>query len=82
MSRLTERSKITGYAYFPKCFEKPCEGEGCREDDCEFLDQVCDKLASYEDTGLTPDQIIQMDKLYQQKCEELARLKEAYGYTE
>lgn len=82
MDRLTNRNN-NGDAFFPKCFEKPCEGEGCREYDCEFLRQVCEKLAAYEDTGLTPDDIIKMDNLYLQKCEELDKLqKEIFGYTE
>ena len=81
MKRLTARDKEE-FAYYPKCFEEPCCGCGCRKDRCEFSERACETLAAYEDTGLTPEQIILMDKLYQQKCEELAKLKEAYGYTE
>lgn len=33
------------------------------------------RLKEYEDTGLTPDQIREMDQLYREKCEELAALK-------
>ena len=56
MDRSTKRGE-KGYAYFPKCFEAPCEGGGCKLDDCEFLAQVCDRLAAYEDTGLEPEEI-------------------------
>lgn len=42
----------------------------------------CEELDAYKQLGLKPVQIIQMDKLYREKCEELARLKEVYGYTE
>lgn len=35
---------------------------------------VC-RLAEYEDTGLTPAQIYEMDKLYQEKCREVAELR-------
>lgn len=42
-----------------------------------------DNLKEYQNTGLAPDQILQMDKLYRKKCGELAELrKEVYGYTE
>lgn len=33
------------------------------------------RLAEYEDIGLTPEQIKEVDKLYTEKCEELARYK-------
>lgn len=33
------------------------------------------RLADYEDTGLAPDQIWDMDKLYREKCEEVNQLK-------
>lgn len=33
------------------------------------------KLADYEDTGLTPEQIIEIDRLYAEKCTELAECK-------
>lgn len=32
-------------------------------------------LKAYEDTGLTPEQIIEMDRLYAEKCREVAMLK-------
>ena len=49
MRRLTKRNE-EGYAYFPQCFEETCCGDGCHIEPCEFLDQVCEKLAKYEDT--------------------------------
>ena len=36
-------------------------------------------LGRYEDTELTPEQILEMDKLYLEKCEEVNRLKDALG---
>lgn len=48
MSRLTARDKH-GHAYFPQCFEEPCCGSGCQKDACEFLTQVCEKMAEYEE---------------------------------
>lgn len=34
MERLTARDK--GYAYYPKCLEEPCDGDGCKNDECEM----------------------------------------------
>lgn len=34
------------------------------------------RLAAYEDIGLTPEQILEIDKMYLEKCEEVNRLKE------
>ena len=46
--RLTRRSE-DGTAYFYRCFDgKPCNG-GCEAKNCDMLDRVCEKLATYED---------------------------------
>ena len=37
--------------------------------------QATDKLAEYENLGVTPDQIREIDKIYLKKCEEVNRLK-------
>ena len=55
MKRLTAWDK--GNAYYPKCFEPPCDGMGCENEHCEFRYDKCKRLAEYEDTGLTPDGI-------------------------
>ena len=34
-----------------------------------------EKLAQYEDLGLIPDQIREVDRLYADKCKEVAELK-------
>ena len=49
MDRLTAWDK--GYAYFPKCFEEPCGGNGCTKENCDFMESLCTKLAQYEDIG-------------------------------
>ena len=59
MKRLTAISDV-GEAYYPYCYRADtCDGEGetekCR--DCEFSEKICETLAAYENTGLTPDQI-------------------------
>lgn len=53
MERLTKRS-ATGHAYYPRCFETPCDGDGCKIRDCLFDNTICERLAAYEDTGLSP----------------------------
>lgn len=46
--RLTARSE-EGHAYFPQCFEEPCLGRGCAREQCDFMNQVCETLAAYEE---------------------------------
>lgn len=49
MERLTQITEI-GNAYFPKCFEEPCCGMGkCIDNNCNLVNEVCKKLADYED---------------------------------
>lgn len=57
MERLTKRNEC-GDAYYPECYER-CYGEGSSEkcNDCDYDEKICDTLAGYEDTGLTPEQI-------------------------
>lgn len=55
MDRLTGWNE--GYAYYLKCFEKPCEGFGCEDEYCDFKIDACRKLAKYEDSGLCPEAI-------------------------
>ncbi len=51
-----------------------CENEAGDCHDCAI--QRCFKmLHEYEDTGLTPEQIREIDKLYAEKCKEVAELK-------
>lgn len=57
MDRLTARNE-SGQAYYPKCFKEPRLGIGdCADMNCEQQYEVCEKLATYEDTGFTPEQI-------------------------
>lgn len=46
--RLTKREK-NGLAYFPMCFTPPCSGEGCKDENCIFISDACERLAEYED---------------------------------
>lgn len=54
MKRMTERSE-RGNAYYPQCFKEPCEGMGCKIEQCKFSEAYCDRLAAYEDSGLSPE---------------------------
>lgn len=40
------------------------------------------ELAAYEDTGLTPEKIREMDKLYTEKCEQVNSLEQTVGTLE
>lgn len=56
-----------------------------QEDNCICLQDVISRLAAYEDLGVTPEQIREMDKAYLEKCEEVKRLRaelEEYGQME
>lgn len=39
------------------------------------------RLKEYEDTGLTPEQMLEMDKLYAEKCKEVASFTKIEGCT-
>lgn len=58
MERLTRRSD-TGHAYYPRCFEEPCNR---RCEDCLFDETICNRLAAYEDTELTPEEVSELVK--------------------
>ena len=50
MERLTKwNGSSNQHAYYPRCFEEPCNGGGCRIKDCPFEIAVCERLAAFED---------------------------------
>ena len=58
MERLTQWNELSHkHAYYPRCFEEPCYGSGCKIKDCPFETEVCERLAAYEDIGLMPEEI-------------------------
>ena len=64
MERLTEwNDEQTRHAYYPRCFKGPCYGNGCKIDDCPFEAAACDRLAAYEDTGLSPEKVSWMKEV-------------------
>ena len=58
MDRLTEKNDEL--YFYPHCFEEECIGvsEPCSE--CEFDEKVCMRIGKYEDTGLTPEQVMEL----------------------
>ena len=68
MERLTARNE-NGETYYPHYYAADgCGGFRMGCDECPYNDNICERLAAYEDTDLTPDQIRQMDQLYREKC--------------
>ena len=64
MERLTKWNESSHkHAYYPRCFEEPCYGSGCKIKDCPFETAVCDRLAAYEDTGLSPEKVSWMKEV-------------------
>ena len=53
--------------------------KGYKYHSCDFMEdgthEWANRLSEYEDTGLTPEQIREMDKLYQEMCREVAELR-------
>ncbi len=50
MERLTKwNGSSNQHAYYPRCFEEPCNGGGCKIKDCPFETAVCERLAAFED---------------------------------
>lgn len=75
MDRLTERNEY-GEAYYKRCYTSSCDGTGEDCDNCNLIDvDVCEALAAYEDTGITPDQMREISDEYRKVCEELAEYK-------
>ena len=66
MERLTKREN--GHAHYPRCFEEPCVGMGCRIENCEFKVEICDRLANYEDTWLTTEELSTLVKDWSDLC--------------
>ena len=81
MERLTKREN--GHAHYPRCFEEPCGGMGCRTEDCEVKVEIRERLAAYEDTGLEPEEVLPKDKADEiaLKLMRLADLESLCNYT-
>ena len=77
MERLTEWNESSyKHAYYPRCFKEPCYGGGCKIKDCPFEIAVCERLAAYEDTGLTPKEVTALGELFDYALKESKTLTE------
>lgn len=81
MERMTEwNDEQTRHAYYPRCFEEPCYGGGCKIKDCPFETAVCDRLAAYEDTGLSPEKVSWMKEVVEAAFDnETSRIERAHN---
>ena len=76
MGRLTEKDDQGNWCIRGLPWKNLYPGIAITENTYERIYAVAKKLLDYEDTGLTPDQIRQMDALYTEKCREVAELRE------
>lgn len=89
MEGLMIKDGITADLYVPKALcsigrdGEVDDCDGCSEH-CKNMAGICsdcaisecfNRLAEYEKTGLTPQQIVEIDKLYQEKCKEVAHFE-------
>lgn len=88
MERLTKKVDELGNQYIPTALcsigrnEEVDDYEGCKDycegrEDCHncAIQQCFDQLGEYEDTGLTPKQITEIDEEYTQQAKELMELR-------
>ena len=75
MSRLTERDRQGHWRLKKLNWDDIRPGEKITVEDWENLYVALFKLLKYEDTGLDPEQIREMDKLYLEKCREVNEMK-------
>lgn len=61
MNRLTERKEIVE-CYRGECQKLKQEIPTC--DECQYIDKAISKLAAYEDTGLEPEQVKQLNDAF------------------
>lgn len=81
MERLTARNKTSPKeAYYPYCFQNDtCNGQGPSDkcDKCPLTYHICETLADYEDTGLTPPEVMEMKERDTAKAAE--EVQDAFG---
>ena len=91
MNRLTARLDLGFDEWEQIAFKTPDDEQGLynivdvvehRDEEWarQILLSLAETVADYEDTGLTPEQIREIDKLYTEKCQELAELKKNHGF--
>lgn len=70
MKKLSDKARMYARSYGQPPYGQEIEGTA------ELLLQMADKLEEYEDTGITPGQIREVDRLYAEKYKELAECQE------
>ena len=85
MERLTARNKrFPKEAYYPYCFRNDtCDGQGPSDkcDMCPLPYHICETLADYEDTGLTPERIRELKERNTAKAPKICKNKHSDAYT-
>ena len=83
-NRLTEKDGQGNWCLKGVPWKNLYVGERITEEVNEKINGALWKLLDYEETGLSPRDIERMDEMYQEKCEEVAKLKERLkeGYHE
>lgn len=73
MKRLTGKDKEG--AFLLACRQEPCKDlkENCNA--CGYMQDALERLAAYEELGIVPEQMKEIDKLYKKKCEETYKLE-------
>ena len=81
MERLTRAHYKASDGHYLVCSEM-CEREDCTEE-CGHFDEAIERLADYEDTGLTPEEVLPKDKADEiaLKLMRLADLESFCSYT-
>lgn len=81
MERLTRAHYKASDGHYLVCSEM-CEREDCTEE-CGHFDEAIERLAAYEDTGLTPEEVLPKDKADEiaLKLMRLADLESFCSYT-
>lgn len=82
MTRLTQKDRSGNWMVKGLPWEYIREGKTITEEVYERLYGVFWKLMEYEDTGLDPEQIWEMDELFREKCQEVAELRGSFEEAE
>lgn len=70
MERLTNTQGIP-----TKCVDCPEYSDCCGSLQCDEVDNCLKRLKDYEDTNLTPEQMLEIDRMYREQCRELDEFK-------
>lgn len=67
MERLTKTHYISGNGHYMACSElNSCCDKECST--CNHLDEIVERLAAYEDTGLEPEEVTALQKDWSELC--------------